>query len=375
MARIEITGKYATAVIHAADGKGAPDQHAIAQVQMLCDTEACSGARIRVMPDVHAGRVGPVGLTMPVGERVMPALIGGDIGCGVTAVRVVAKGRPDLAKLDKAVREACEGAARAGAALDDARLIVGSLRCSAHVQAARAEAAVGTLGGGNHFVELDRGGDGSLYLVVHSGSRILGQQVFDHYMREGRRELGDASADVPYETTWLEGKLARDYSADVRATCLYSQLNRETIVSAVCRKMKWSRAEAICSQHNFIDKSGMLRKGAVRAREGDPVIIPVNMRDGAILGVGRGNPDWNESAPHGAGRTIRRSDVASSHTVSEFRKEMDGVWTSCIGAGTLDEAPFAYRSIGQIEGAIGDAVRVTDVLRPVYVFKNGGSVR
>lgn len=377
MGLIEIGGKYTSAIIYTVDDETAIDQHALAQVQMLCDSEACAGSRIRVMPDVHAGKVGSIGLTMTVGDKVMPALVGNDIGCGVTATRIRAKGALDFFKLDKVVREACGNGPRRkeGSRFEeDVRRCAGFLLCREHVQVERAVHAIGTLGGGNHFVELDRGSDGSLYLVVHSGSRILGQQVYDHYMREGHRALkraGEADA-VPYETTWLEGDLLAAYGEDMSTTCSYAEINREAMVSGICKGMKWKRDETLVIPHNYIDELGVLRKGAISASKGEPVLIPANMRDGIIMGIGKGNPDWNFSAPHGSGRVLKRSDVKAQHTVAEFKREMKRAWTSCIGAGTLDEAPFAYRGIDQIRDAIGETVEVADVLKPLYVFKNGG---
>lgn len=378
MGEVRIEGAYASAVIHTVDNEEtAIDQHALAQVRMLCDTEACAGSTMRVMPDVHAGKAGPVGLTMTVGERVMPALVGNDIGCGVTSAQVSAKKRGDFAKLDKVVRAAVARPSSADEKVAGPGLTPGAyiraLRCSKHVQEARAAAATGTLGGGNHFVELGQDSRGDLFLTVHSGSRLLGQQVHGHYMREGRRALAAKGIEVPYEMTRLEGALRDDYIADVELVRGYATLNREAIIHRICKAMKWNRGDTFDVAHNYIDaEEGMLRKGAISAYLNELVLIPVNMRDGILIGFGKGNPEWNHSAPHGAGRILKRVDVRSQHTVSEFKRQMEGVWCSCIGSDTLDEAPFAYRSVEDIAAAIGDAVEVADVLKPLYAFKNGG---
>lgn len=386
---IEITGAYASAIIHAVDdGPKAVDEHALAQIRLLCDSEACEGSRIRIMPDVHAGNVGPIGLTMTVGDKVMPALVGNDIGCGVTVGFAIAKGRIDFAKLDKAVREDAVGGKRGRLSPipveweDEAAETIESLHCAPRIRKDRALQSLGTLGGGNHFIEIEsavdgESGKGVFPLLVHSGSRNLGQQVFEWYMRAGQRQLKERGLDVPYEMTWLEGTLRNEYVEDVRTVCRFAELNRALMLRAICKGAKLKPGKladgtgGFSCVHNCIDDEGLLRKGAASAREGEPVIIPANMRDGAILGIGKGNPEWNCSAPHGSGRILKRSDAKALHTVSEFKREMDGVWTSCIGQGTLDEAPFAYRGIAAIRDAIGETVEVTGILKPIYNFKTG----
>ena len=386
---IEITGAYASAIIHAVDDDPkAVDEHALAQIRMLCDSEACEGSRIRVMPDVHAGNVGPIGLAMTVGSKVMPALVGNDIGCGVTVEFATAKGRIDFAKLDKAVRKDVVAGKRGRLSPipaeweDEAAGIIESLHCAPRIRKDRALQSLGTLGGGNHFIEIEsavdgEGGKGVFPLLVHSGSRNLGQQVFEWYMRAGQRQLRERGLDVPYEMTWLEGTLRDEYVEDVRAVCRFAELNRALMLRAICKGAKLKPGKladgtgGFSCAHNCIDDEGLLRKGAASAREGEPVVIPANMRDGAILGIGKGNPEWNRSAPHGSGRILKRTDAKALHTVSEFKREMDGVWTSCIGQGTLDEAPFAYRGIAAIRDAIGETVEVTGILKPIYNFKTG----
>lgn len=379
---IQIEGAHAAATVYAVSADAhAVDDHARAQIQMICDTEACSGSRIRIMPDVHAGKVGPIGLTMTVGDNVLPALVGNDIGCGVSAVEVKVKRGIDFARLDKIVREnVCpqpgnlrrEGA---DAELLEAEDLLAELRCGEHVQAERALSAVGTLGGGNHFIELGRGRDDRIFLVVHSGSRILGMQVYEWHMQAGGQKLKEAGAKVPREMAWLEGELLHECLVDMRLVCRFSELNRRAMLRRIMRGMKWKTASqadgstTIACAHNYIGNDGILRKGAISARLGEMVLIPANMRDGVILGVGRGNEAWNYSAPHGAGRILKRSDVADHHTLSEFKREMHGIWSSSMSAGMLDEAPFAYRGLEQIRSAIGETVDIIDTLRPMYNYR------
>lgn len=382
---LEIEGKYASAkIITVDDSEDAIDAHALAQVRMLCDTEACEGSKIRVMPDVHAGKVGPIGLTMTLGDRVMPSLIGNDIGCGVTQIEF-GKGLPlDFAKLDKEVRKRIPAGSSihlgiSERAHDDGEDLLESLHCVEHVQVERVLRSLCTLGGGNHFIEMGRSDDtGTIALTVHSGSRNLGQQVFDWYMKAGQRELKECGIDVPYEMTWLEGDLRQQYLEDVKTVCAYARLNRELMIREIVKGMKWKKhlvakgGEPLDCPHNFVGEDGILRKGAISAREGERLLVPINMRDGIIVATGRGNPDWNCSAPHGSGRLFKRSEVANHHTVSEFKREMKGIWSSCIAASTLDESPFAYRDLSQIEVVIGQTATIdvdTPVFKPIYSFK------
>ncbi len=380
---LSVEGKFATAAVHVARGRVPVDPHALAQVRMVCGLPASAGSKLVVMPDVHAGAVGPVGLTMTVGERVMPALVGSDVGCGVSAVWVRARRGLELSRLDKVVR-ACVLGSRAHARLapafvEDASHLLDGLRCATHVQRGRALDGFATLGGGNHFVELARASDGALALMVHSGSRILGAQVHDWYMRAGQRELASRGESAPYELAWLAGACRDAYLADVLLTCRFAESSRRAMLWGILRAMGWKpdrRREGdgwVSCIHNYVSADGVLRKGAISAKAGEAVLIPANMRDGTILGVGRGNADWNESAPHGSGRVLRRSDVAGLHTVSEYRREVRDVWTSCVGVATLDEAPFAYRSLEQVRDAIGETVEVRDVLRPLYNFRAKGA--
>lgn len=245
------------------------------------------------------------------------------------------------------------------------------LHCAEQINIEKAERSLGTLGGGNHFIELDRGEDGSLYLVVHTGSRHLGQEVAEHYTKLAHTSLKKQRIEVPYYMSWLEGDDREDYTEDVQIVQDYAELNRQVVVREILKGMKWKAAEQFSVHHNYLDDAGILRKGAIYAGEGEKVAIPANMKEGIILGIGKGNAEWNESAPHGSGRRWKREDVKKQYTVSEFKKEMAGIYSSCVGADTLDEAPFAYRSVMEIAEKIRDTVEITEILKPVYNFKAG----
>lgn len=214
-------------------------------------------------------------------------------------------------------------------------------------------------------------------MVIHSGSRHLGTEVMDYYMAAGRKALKGRGEEVPYELVYLDGKLMEDYLHDVSVVCDFARLNREAILDELVKGMQWKVLETHTCTHNYIDMDGMgdgipvLRKGAISAKAGEQVVIPINMRDGVILGTGLGNGEWNNSAPHGAGRVLKRLDVMTKFTVSQYKKEMKGVYSSCIGKETLDESPMAYREMGQITGAIGETVKIGKILKPVYNFKAG----
>lgn len=367
-----VTGAYSAARIFTDN----VEDYAIAQIQMLCNNEAAKDCKICIMPDVHPGKVGPVGLTMTVGERILPNLIGVDIGCGISMMQIKEK-RIEYQKLDKVMREEVPSGSsirKKPHAMSDA-FDFSRLLCKRHVNEQKALLSLGTLGGGNHFLEADKDEEGKLYVVVHSGSRHLGVEVTEYYLREGQKALKTKGEAVPYELTWLEGELREAYLHDLLVVQEYAVLNREIILHQLAKSMKWKAQDYMSCIHNYIaEEEGMqiLRKGAISARENQDVIIPINMRDGIILGKGLGNKEWNRSAPHGSGRIVKRSDVADEYTVSGFKKAMEGIHCSCIGKDTLDESPMAYRRLEEISEAIQETVKIQKVIRPVYNFKAGG---
>ena len=367
----KITGKFAEAIVYTDD----IEDYAKAQIQLICDNEVSKGSDIRIMPDVHPGKVGTIGLTMTLGNRIIPNLLGVDIGCGLLMANVRTKGL-EFQKLDKVIRENVPSgfSIRKTPHLmaEDIDLI--KLYCHKHINQDKALRSLGTLGGGNHFIEVDKGDNGT-YVVIHTGSRHLGMEITEYYIRQGQEELKKMGEDVPYELTWLEGELKDQYLYDVKVAQEYAELNRKIIMREILKGMKWKEKDRWESVHNYIDELSdgrlILRKGAISARENQPVIIPINMRDGAIIGKGKGNVDWNESAPHGSGRKYKREDVKKQFTVSSFKSEMKGIYSTCIGEDTLDEAPFAYRSIADIMDNIRDTVEVSEVIKPVYNYKAG----
>lgn len=368
----EIKGKYATARIFAEQ----IEEYAKAQIQMLCDNEAFQGCKIRIMPDVHPGKVGTIGFTSTVGKKILPSVVGIDIGCGLSMIQLKQK-KIEFQKLDKVIRENIPSGfgIRKTPHRYSESFDFSELNCEKHVNIKKAELSLGTLGGGNHFIEVDHDKAGNLYVLVHSGSRHLGKEVAEYYLKEGQRELQEKGIEVPYELTYLEWNLMEQYIHDVQVVQEFADLNRRTILDELVKGMKWKVLAQLQSVHNYIgttEQGKVLRKGAVSAEKGETVILPVNMRDGTLLCEGLGNHDWNYSAPHGAGRIMKREDIKASYTVSQFRKEMQGIYCSSIGKDTLDEAPFAYRSLEQIEGQLSDTVKVKERLIPVYNFKAGG---
>lgn len=378
---MEIKGNYTSATLYLAENpKTNIDQYALSQLNMLCNNEALEGSRIRIMPDVHAGKVGTIGFTATVGYKIMPQLIGIDIGCGMTVAKII-KGKSEWQRLDKVIRDSVPSGSHLRKNIHNMAVEFDyrNLECHKHIQEGRADLSLGTLGGGNHFIEVDTDGE-DIYLVVHSGSRNLGKQVADHYMAEGQKYLKAKGLDIPYELTWLEGNLKDAYLHDVSATQEYAVLNRHIIIYEILKGMKWKSEEPWDCIHNYIASdtetmskfgSPILRKGAISAIKDEKVVIPINMKDGMILGTGKGNTDWNCSAPHGAGRILKREDVKKNFTVSAFKSEMKGIYTSCISTDTLDEAPFAYRRMDDILSVVGDTISIDKVLSPLYNFKAG----
>ena len=367
-APIEITGAHATARVFAAE----LESSALGQIRTLCDQPFTAGSRIRVMPDCHAGKGCVVGLTMTVQGRVCPNLVGVDIGCGMEAVRFTPKKGLDFDKLDAFIRENIPSgfSVRSAAHERASGLELDSLVCARHVDKRRAALSLGTLGGGNHFIEIAEGESG-LWLVIHSGSRRLGLEVAGWY----QKMAGEAckAQGIPYELSFLEGQACADYLADMAVAQSYAAENRALMADLILRGLKWREEERFTTIHNYIDlMCGVLRKGAVSAREGERLLTPLNMRDGSLLCRGLGNPDWNESAPHGAGRRLSRSEAKGAITLPEFRKAMRGIHSTCISRETIDESPMAYKDAEVIVAALGPTAEIVDRLRPLYNFKAGG---
>lgn len=373
-----LKGKATSAIIFNTDTKDhSIDNYALAQLQNLCDNPAFSGCKIRVMPDVHPGKVGTIGFTSTLGDSILPNVIGIDIGCGITLAKVTGKIN-NFQKLDTVIRDKVPSgfSLRKNIHHKAETFDLSSLLCYKHIRNEHSLLSLGTLGGGNHFIELDRDTEGSYYLAVHSGSRHLGVEVTEHYLREGQQSLKNNEIDIPYELTYLTGDLMQQYLHDLSIVQDFATLNREIIIAEICKGMKWKISDSYSCIHNYVDFTGntpIIRKVAISAKSGEQVVVPINMRDGIILGTGLGNDEWNQSAPHGSGRIMTREGIKSNYTLSSYKKEMKGIYSSCINKKTLDEAPFAYRGIREIMDVIGETVKIEKVITPVYNFKADGN--
>ncbi|MBD5136826.1 MAG: RtcB family protein [Lachnospiraceae bacterium] len=352
------------------------DDYALAQIKMLCDNEAFMESKIRVMPDVHPGKVGTIGFTSTIGRKILPNVVGIDIGCGVTIAKSRQK-KIEFQKLDTVIRENIPSGfqVRKKPHRFSMDFDFSGLNCERHINKNKALLSLGTLGGGNHFIEVGKDDEGYLYVVIHSGSRHLGKEVTEYYLKSGQEYLKSRNIAIPYELTFLEGELMEAYIHDMQIVQEFASLNRKTILDELVKGMKLKIEESYSSVHNYIDASGeemILRKGAISAKKGEKVVIPINMRDGVILGTGLGNQDWNFSAPHGAGRIMKREDVKQKYTVSQFKTAMKGIYCTVVNKDTLDESPFAYRELKDIEDAVSETVKINNIIKPVYNFKAGG---
>lgn len=397
---IRIDGKHNEALCYAS----ILEDEAAEQIRAVCDQAAFADSRIRIMPDVHAGKGCTIGTTMTIRDKIVPGMVGVDIGCGMETVRLQ-EGKIDFALLDEVIRAFIPAgrAVRGNAHPLAAQVDLTALRCAEHVDLNRAELSIGSLGGGNHFIEVDKDDAGNLYLVVHSGSRNLGTQVANHYQRaaweellrkarstreivarmkeEGReKELPQVLArfresavpDVPKDLAYVEGTLFDDYIHDMRITQHFATLNRKAMVDVILEKMGLHAAEQFTTIHNYIDTEHMiLRKGAVSAMAGQKLLIPINMRDGSLICIGRGNADWNCSAPHGAGRLMSRSKAVKTLSMEAYRQEMTGIYTTSVTPDTLDESPMAYKPMEEIVQQIGPTAEIVCRITPVYNFKAG----
>lgn len=398
---LEINGKYNTAKVFT----DVVDQASITQIIELCNQEFAAGSRIRLMPDVHAGAGCTVGTTMTIADKVVPNLVGVDIGCGMETVKIREK-HIELQKLDKLIYQKIPSgfAIREKAHRYMGEIDLTQLYCYRQINVLRAEKSLGTLGGGNHFIEVDQDDEGRYYLVVHSGSRRLGLEVATYYQEEGYKQCNGSSAadeaaliaalkaegrdkeiakavkalkgtkrtSIPKALCYVSGELFEQYIHDMQIIQKFALWNRKAMVDEILKGMGLHAEEQFTTIHNYIDTEAMiLRKGAVSAKQGERLLIPINMRDGSLICVGKGNDDWNQSAPHGAGRLMSRAQAKQSFTVSEYKKQMDGIFTTSVNKATLDECPMAYKKMEDITKNIEDTVEIEKIIRPVYNFKAG----
>ena len=396
---VTIEGLYNTALCYT------PELEDVArtQIQSVCDQKEFAGCKIRIMPDVHAGKGCTIGTTMTIQDKIVPGMVGVDIGCGMETVEL-AERDIDFDRLDALIRKEISYGreVRDSAHALNHEIDLAQLRCADRVNLNRAMRSIGTLGGGNHFIEVDRSEDGRLFLVVHSGSRHLGTEVAGFYQDEGRRALwGGAQYQVamiieqlkregrfkeiqktikalkkehelsiPKDLAYVEGKLFDDYIHDMKLTQRFAVLNRKAMVDVILTGLGLTPVDVFTTIHNYIDTDAMiLRKGAVSARMGEKLLIPINMRDGSLICIGKGNAEWNCSAPHGAGRLMSRRTAFNALSMEEFQKEMEGVYTTCVLPETLDESPMAYKSMDEIVSQIEPTAEIIQRIRPVYNFK------
>ncbi len=398
---LQITGNYNTALCFAK----IIEQEAIDQIRRMCDHSFTEGSRIRIMPDVHAGAGCTIGTTMTVTDKVVPNIVGVDIGCGMYTVEL-GNVPINFEAVDAAAHYIPSG--QNVWEIPSEQFDLTALRCYKHLKHMdRLNSTLGTLGGGNHFIEIDEASNGNKYLVIHSGSRNLGKQVANHYqnlaidLHKGKYDLPAAKQTliqsykeqnrlgeieqalnqleqewaakeltIPADLCYLYGSYLQDYLHDVEICQAFARRSRERMAEIILEQTGMTDLSAFHTIHNYIDTSEMiLRKGAIAAHENELVLIPINMRDGSVLAKGRGNPEWNHSAPHGAGRLMSRGKAIQNLDMEEYKKAMAGVYTTSVNEATLDEAPMAYKSLKDIIDVIHETVDVIEVLRPIYNFK------
>ena len=401
MDKIEIKGKVNTAICYAR----VVEDEAIEQIRRMCNYIITEGSRIRIMPDVHAGKGCTIGTTMTINDKAVPNIVGVDIGCGMYTVK--------LGNIDIDFEKVDEAAHYIPSGMDvwdgrQERFDLTKLKCYRYLRdSRRLERSLGTLGGGNHFIEIDKASDGCKYLIVHSGSRNLGKQVAQYYQRlatnldrgydtylekrdeiirtykeQGRKseiqtalkelhwQVYESETSMPDDLCYVSEKYLEEYLYDVEICQNFAKRNRELMAEIILERIGMTSLEAFHTIHNYIDVDEMiLRKGAIAAHSGEKALIPINMRDGSVLAVGKGNPEWNYSAPHGAGRLMSRTAAKNNLSLDEYKEMMKGVYSTSINESTLDEAPMAYKRLEDIIDVIKESVDIIEVMKPIYNFK------
>lgn len=405
----EIKGKFSSAIIYT----DTVEDTALDQLMLLCDQPFTENCKIRIMPDCHAGTGCVIGFTADLGDKVIPNIVGVDIGCGMLTVEL-GKCTIDFERFDNTLRSTVPS----GKNVHEGRIVrfpdLQQLHCYRYLKdSKRIERSIGTLGGGNHFIELDRDDDGMVYLIIHTGSRNLGTQVANHYQHLAyelslgkdelfekqmrlieeykamgrRKEIQQAIKELhksfkpkmptlPRELCYLTGEYREMYLHDMKICQEFAVLNRKTIAQSILNG--YFGKDIDCFEyfetiHNYIDMEyNIIRKGAVSAKQGEKLLIPINMKDGSLICTGKGNPEWNFSAPHGAGRLFSRTAAKEMFSVEEFRQVMQGIYTTSVNENTLDESPFAYKNMDDIVGNIAPTADITAVIKPIYNFKADG---
>ena len=365
---IEINGQYNTAKIFTDN----LEPSAEGLIKAFCDQEHSAGSKIRIMPDVHAGKGCTIGTTMTITDKIVPNIVGVDIGCGMLTVKLKEK-RINLPELDSFIRQTIPYGreVRERSHRSHGRLDIYDLRCVKKIDIRRAKESIGTLGGGNHFIEVDKDDEENLYLVIHTGSRNLGLRVAEYYQKKAYNYCGGRNqAVIPYELAYLSGEDMQDYLHDMEFMQRFADLNRTVIKEVILEHLKLTELTSFTTIHNYVDTEAMiLRKGAVSAKNGEQLLIPMNMREGSLVCTGLGNEDWNFSAPHGAGRLMSRKDAFNSFTLSSFEESMKGIYTTSVSRDTIDECPMVYKPMDEIIRNIGETVTVDKIIKPIYNFK------
>ena len=403
----EVKGKYNSAKVFT----DSVDEKSLQQIQTLCNQEFTSGTKIRLMPDVHAGAGCTIGTTMTIKDKIVPNLVGVDIGCGMETLCIKADSEVSKnfngAELDKIIRKNIPSGFNIRKFPHGFVEEVDWEKIKGHYNKKRAWLSLGTLGGGNHFIEADRDDEGNLYIVVHSGSRHAGLEIANYYQELAWRQLnGNCESDckqlieqlkaegrtqeiqeklaelkaqvvtnIPKDLAYLSGEFFDDYINDMKIMQHFALLNRKAMIQVICIGLHVKEEDIIeqfTTIHNYIDTDNMiLRKGAVSAQKGEKLLIPINMRDGSIICVGKGNEDWNCSAPHGAGRVMSRKKARENLSLEEFKAEMSGIWSSTVNLDTIDEAPMAYKSMDDILANINPTAEILKIIKPIYNYKAG----
>lgn len=383
------------------------EPEALAQIETLIAQPAFSDCKIRIMPDVHAGAGCVIGFTADLGDKVIPNIVGVDIGCGMLTVNL-GQIYIDFERLDEVIKRYVPSGHSIHSVKTCKEYFFRRFRCYEHLQNIdRLQKSLGTLGGGNHFIEIDEDSKDNKYLVIHTGSRNLGKQVADYYQnlaiercdrkhkinhyhnelienfkswgkekeidcawQELHRWLKKYIPELPKELGYLEGKDRLDYLNDMHLCQTFASNNRFMIAREIMRRMKWDTNECFETIHNYIEpRTNMVRKGAISAKKGERVLIPMNMRDGCIVAIGKGNKDWNCSAPHGAGRLMSRKRAKESIDIVDFKESMVGIYTTSVDVSTIDESPMAYKPVDEIIRHIGDTVEIERIIKPIYNYK------
>lgn len=403
----EIAGKYNTAKVFT----NTIDEKSVEQILTLCNQEFTAGSSIRLMPDVHAGAGCTIGTTMTIRDKIVPNLVGVDIGCGMETLCIKADAEASETfsgqALDKIIRKNIPSGFKIRKFAHPFTAQVEWERVKGRFNKHRALLSLGTLGGGNHFIEADRDDEGNLYIVVHSGSRHAGLEIADYYQEQAWRQLNGKSGEdckaliarlkaegreseieeslselksqistqIPHDLAYVSGSLFDDYVNDMRIMQHFAALNRKAMIQTISVGLHLKESDIIeqfTTIHNYIDTDAMiLRKGAVSAKTGEKLLIPINMRDGSLICVGKGNADWNFSAPHGAGRVMSRKQAKKTLSLEEFKAEMSGIFSTTVNLDTIDEAPMAYKTMDDIVSNIAPTAEVVKVIKPIYNFKAG----